>query len=166
MFELKRLTPEGVEIALRKVERYRLLNEPWQAESICLDILELDPDHQEALVSLILSITDQFKAEEGKRKKEALELIPRLRSEYQREYYSGIIWERRATTLLARRSPGFGPVAYQHLRRAMKCYERAEQLETPGDDPAIVRWNSCARMIMRHKEIRPAAEETREVFLE
>ena len=166
MFELKRLTPEGVDFALQKVERYRLLNEPWQAESICLDILEVDPEHQEALVSLILSIADQFKAEEGKRMKEARDLIPRLASEYQREYYSGIIWERRATTLLQRRSPGHGPVAYQRLRKAMGCYERAERLQSAGDDSAIVRWNSCARLIMRHKEVRPAPEEKREVFLE
>lgn len=166
MFELKRLSPEGVEAALQKVERYRLLNEPWQAESICRDILELDSGNQEALISLILAITDQFKAEEGRRMKEARELLPRLESEYQQEYYTGIIWERRATKLLQRRSPGHGPVAYQRLRKAMECYERAIELRPKRDDSAIVRWNSCARMIMRHREVRPAPEQTQEVFLE
>jgi len=36
------------------------INEPEEAESICLDILEVDADNQEVLVMLLLAITDQF----------------------------------------------------------------------------------------------------------
>ena len=35
-FQLKTLSPEAVPRALAKAERYRLLNEPGEAESICL----------------------------------------------------------------------------------------------------------------------------------
>ena len=60
MFELKTLSPEGVPAALEKALRYRMLNEPEQAESICEDVLRLEPDNQEALVMLILALTDRF----------------------------------------------------------------------------------------------------------
>jgi len=42
MYELKRLTKEAVPRALEKAERYRLLNEPTEAESICQDILRVE----------------------------------------------------------------------------------------------------------------------------
>ena len=60
MYEIKPIHREAVPAALEKAKHYRLLNAPADAESICLDILEIDPDHQEALVVLILSLTDQF----------------------------------------------------------------------------------------------------------
>ena len=46
MFEFKRITPEAVPAALSKAERYRLLNEPREAESICRDVLLVDPENQ------------------------------------------------------------------------------------------------------------------------
>ncbi len=60
MIGLKTLTPEAVPSALEMAKRYRLLNEPDEAESICLDILAVDPDHQEALITLLLALTDKF----------------------------------------------------------------------------------------------------------
>ena len=45
MTTLKRISPTGVERALEKAERYRLLNEPWDAESICEDILDIEPQN-------------------------------------------------------------------------------------------------------------------------
>jgi len=60
MFELKPISSAGVPRAIAKAERYRLLNEPEEAESICLDILRVDADNQEVLVMLLLAITDQF----------------------------------------------------------------------------------------------------------
>ena len=57
---LKPITHEGIPSALQKAERYRLLNDSAAAESICLDVLDVDPGNQEALVSLLLAITDQF----------------------------------------------------------------------------------------------------------
>jgi hypothetical protein len=50
MYELKPLSREAIPAALEKAYRYRLLNEPLEAESICRDILEADPENQEATV--------------------------------------------------------------------------------------------------------------------
>ena len=54
MFKLKPLHPNAVPAALAKAERYRLLNEPLEAESICRDILRLEPDNHAALVVWVL----------------------------------------------------------------------------------------------------------------
>src|ERR1700742_1184834 len=104
--ELKPITHEGIPAALQKAERYRLLNESSAAESICLDVLEIDPANQEALVSLLLSITDQFADEPSDGLHRARGVLPRLTDEYERVYYSGIICERRARALLHRGSLG------------------------------------------------------------
>jgi len=154
--ELKRLSPEAVPAALAKVERYRLLNEPWLAESICLDILEVEPDQQEALVNLILARTDQFGGQRGATPAEARELLPRLKGEYERAYYAGIICERQAGVHLQRNGPGDGALAYDWLRQAMAWYETAEPLRPGGNDSAILRWNTCVRTIQRHPQVRPA----------
>jgi hypothetical protein len=166
MFELKKLTPEGIAAALKKVERYRLLNEPWEAESICLDILETEPDNQDALVQLLLSLTDQFKSARGATVKDARALLPRLKSDYHRAYYAGIICERQAAVHLERNATGDGPIAYDWLRQAMTHYDRAEALRPPGNDDAILRWNTCARAILRHPHVQPATEHAHPVMLE
>jgi hypothetical protein len=41
----------------------------------------------------------------------------------------------------------------------MEHYERAEELRPPGNDEAILRWNTCARIIMRNPEIRPRPQD-------
>lgn len=155
MFELKRLSKEGVDAALAKVERYRLLNEPWEAESICLDVLAVEPENQRALVMLLLARTDQLGTERGATVEDARALLPRLKSDYERAYYSGIIAERRARAFLGRAQAGSGTVAYQWFRQAMDHYEEAERLRPPGNDNALLRWNTCARAIMRHPNVRP-----------
>ena len=58
--KLKSISPEGVDAALSKAELYRFLNEPEEAESICQDVLVIQPGHQLALRLLGLAITDQF----------------------------------------------------------------------------------------------------------
>jgi hypothetical protein len=166
MFQLKKLTREGIAAALRKVERDRLLNEPWEAESICLDILETDTENQEALIQLLLSLTDQFKSARGATYQEARALLPRIRSDYQRAYYAGIICERQAAVHLERNATGDGPIAYDWLRQAMDWYDKAEPLRPAGNDDAILRWNTCARAIMRHPYVRPAQETLHPVMLE
>ena len=60
MAELKQLHKDAIPAALEKAERYRLLNEPGEAESICLDILAVDPDNQRAIITLLLAFTDRF----------------------------------------------------------------------------------------------------------
>jgi len=79
MLELKPLSKEGIAGALARVERYRLLNEPEQAESICQDILRCDADNQEALISLLLAITDQFSGGEGPRAQQTEDSLVALR---------------------------------------------------------------------------------------
>ena len=153
MYTLKPLSRDGIPAALRKAERYRLLNDPWEAESICRDVLAVDADNQDALIILILGLTDQFAAEGGE-VEAARALLPRLKGEYRRAYYAGIISERRAKKLLQLRPPGTDPIVYEGLREAMAFYEEAERLRPPGEDDPLLRWNSCARILMKHEQVR------------
>jgi hypothetical protein len=165
MFELKRITREAIPGALAKAERYRLLNEPEEAESICLDILEVEPDNQPALITLLLSLTDQFRGGRPECVSEAEAVLPRLAGEYERLYYAGIIWERRGTARLDRGGVGSAQVVYPWLRKAMAYYERAEAIRPPGNDDAILRWNTCARLCEWHR-LRPEAEPSFEPTLD
>lgn len=157
MFELKPLDPEAVPRAMTKAERYRLLGEPEEAESICLDILAIEPDNQQALVALLLSLTDQFHNDCADCYNRAQAILPRLESEYHRCYYAGIICERRGSAMLEQGSPGSGSMAYIWLQQAMEQYERAEAIRPAQNDDAVLRWNSCARIIMKH-DLKPLME--------
>ena len=163
-FELKTLSPEAVPRALAKAERYRLLNEPGEAESICLDALEADPDNQEALVMLLLALTEQFDHHTAG-VADAWRTVARLRDDYERTYFTGIIYERRAKALVQHGTPRAGPRAYEWLREAMTWYEKAETIRPTGNDDARLRWNACARLIMRDHHLVPAAEEPHEPIL-
>jgi hypothetical protein len=156
--QLKPITHEGIPAALQKAERYRLLNDSSAAESICLDILEVDPTNQQALVSLLLSITDQFGEEMADGVRRAREVLPRLTDEYKRDYYAGIICERRARAQLHRGALGSADVAAEWFRQAMAWYEKAEKIRPAGDDEAILRWNTCVRMLGRHEPARVVRE--------
>ncbi len=164
MFELKPISPAAVPVALEKAERYRLLNEPWQAESICRDILRVEPEHDLALVMLLLSLTDQFG--KGVTAAQAREVQAQLKGGYERAYYAGIISERWAEALIRKGSPGVGFTAYETLRDAMEHYERAEALRPDGNDDSILRWNTCARILMRNRDLRPRGAEVFEPALE
>src|SRR4029078_1998301 len=119
LMQLKPITREGIPAALQKAERYRLLNDSSAAESICLDVLEIDPDNQEAIVSLLLAITDPFTEEMGDGVRRAREVLPRITDAYERAYYAGIICERRARAQLHRGSPGSGEVASARVRERL-----------------------------------------------
>ena len=149
--QLKPITREGIAAALQKAERYRLLNDSSAAESICLDILEIDAGNQAALVTLLLSITDQFGEELADGVRRAREVLPRLENEYKRAYYAGIIAERRAKAQLHRGALGSAEVAAEWFREAMRWYEQAEALRPAGNDESILRWNTCVRMLGRHE---------------
>lgn len=151
---------------MEKALRYRLLNEPREAESICRDILQVDPTNHEALVTLILALTDQLATKSGRCADEARALLSRLQDEYEEAYYAGIICERRASAQLGRRNPGSGFIAHDLLREAMDCYERAEKTRPSGNDDAILRWNTCARFIMEEEHIRPKPDDDFESVLE
>lgn len=152
-FDLKSISAESIPKALEKAERYRLLNEPSLAESICLDILTISPSHQQALISLLLARTDQFGY--GATMKSAEEMLPRIEGAYERAYYAGLIWERQGHAHLRQRGHFSNANSYHALREAMKNYEHAATLRTHGNDDAILRWNSCARVLMHNPEIRP-----------
>ena len=159
-FEPKPISKEGVPAALEKAKRYRLLNEPPAAESICLDVLAVDPEHQEALVMLLLAITDQFDDEHSAGVRRAREVLSRVRDEYRRNYYGGIICERYAMAQLRHGVPRAGESAYAWLRDAMGWYEKAEAMRPTGNDESILRWNTCARTLARNPTLTPPSVET------
>jgi hypothetical protein len=165
MFELKLLSKEAIPAALEKAVRYRLLNEPAEAESICHDVLRIDPENQHALVTLLLALTDRFDKGYAVGVMHARDVLPRLRDEYERAYYAGIISERQAKSQLHRGNPGSQSTAYEFLREAMTHYETAEGIRPPGNDDALLRWNACARMIMGNK-LTAQVEERVELQLE
>lgn len=164
MFDLKPISREAIPEALAKVERYRLLNEPWQAESICLDVLAIDPGNQHAITMLLLTLTDQFG--KGVTVARAREALAKIDNDYERAYYSGIISERWAEALIRQGAPGAGFSAYEALRDAMGHYERAETIRPHGNDEALLRWNTCARILMRNRELRPRGAEAFEPAFE
>ncbi len=162
---LKPLSAAAVARSIEKAERYRLINQPWAAESICLDVLATDPGNQRALHVLVLALTDQFTGESDGLARRAHEALAGVTSEYERAYYGGMILERRATAKLASGVPGAGFIAYEHVRKAMALYEQAERLKPAGNDDAILRWNSCVRLLERRPELRPAPVENETVVM-
>jgi tetratricopeptide (TPR) repeat protein len=167
MFDLKPISREAIPKALHKAERYRLLNEPEEAESICLDVLAVDPDNQDALVKLLLALTDQFRTDEAATcHLRTRELLPRLRKEYEHHYYAGIVCERRASAQFDHGGPGAEASAYALLREAMAWYEQAEAVRPPENDDALLRWNTCARMIQKHHLVAAEVEDYEPALLE
>ena len=156
-FELKSISVQSIPEALAKVERYRLLNEPKLAESICLDILEVVPDHQQALISLLLARTDQFQLQVPPNA--AQEVLAKIKGDYEQAYYAGLIWERVGHARIREGSTGRGASAHHALQEAMTHYERAIDLASSGNDDAILRWNTCARVIMQNPEVCPLPDE-------
>jgi hypothetical protein len=162
MRELKPLSRDAVDAALAKAERYRFLNEPSEAESICLDILAVDPTNQPALITLLLALTDQFGGIPDAHRR-ARATLAALESEYDKAYYAGIIAERRGKAQLAHGGPGSSVGAYEWIAEAMRHFERAEWLRPSGNDDARLRWNACARLLDRHPHLRPSVDDRREI---
>ncbi len=146
MFELKPLHQEAIPAALEKANRYRLLNEPGAAESIYLDILAIEPDNQDALINIVLAMSDRFGKDYAVGDARVTEYLMRIRGDYERTYYTGIMYERRAKAILGKNGVG----AYEMFRQAMDCFETAEAMRPVGNDDAILRWNGCARIITRN----------------
>ena len=157
MIELKRIKPETISRAMAKAERYRLLNEPRESISICRDVLGVDPNHQEAIVTLLLSITDLFPSCDLQHPQEAESLVERLDDDYRRVYYDGVIAERWAKSKWKRHAPSH--IVHEHLINAMSKYEQAASLSAADNDDALMRWNTCARLLNEHPEIQARADE-------
>jgi hypothetical protein len=164
MTDLKPISRDSIPHALEKVERYRLLNEPAEAESICRDILRADPGNPRALVLLLLTLTDQFSGSRGARVNEAREILGRLEGEYERAYYEGIICERQGKALL-RGALDSEVSSHGWIQQAMRAYERAEPIRPAGNDDAILRWNACARLL-RDRKLGPRPEDAVELPIE
>jgi hypothetical protein len=152
MFELKKLSAAAIPAALAKAERYRLLNEPEQSQSICEDVLRADPDNQPAIVTFILALTDEFPRGRAGAAMRAMDLVSRLDGEYERWYYGGLVAERRGRSLLDQPGPGSSAAA-EWLREAMDAYERADALRQSDNDEARLRWNACARVFNARPEL-------------
>jgi hypothetical protein len=166
MFELKPLEPEAVPAALGKAEHYRLLSEPEEAESICTDVLEVEPTNQRALIVLLLARTDQLEHGIPHMLERAREVLPRLEGDYERAYYGGLICERQAKALLRRRGKRSGYIAYQWFHRALELYQEAMEARPSDTAEATLRWNTCVRIIERHPHCVPPHEERAELGLE
>ena len=148
-FKLMPVAPEAISGALDKAERYRFLNQPWQAESICRDVLAINPTNQAALVLLVLSLTDQF--DQGISAKAAIQIVENLQSEYQQAYYFGIVHEREAIALFRQHlSRGSGREVYKLFQDAMEWYRKAQAIRPANDDDAVLRWNACVRFLQRN----------------
>ena len=166
MSELKSLSKEAIPAALEKAMRYRLLNEPGEAESICLDILKTDPQNQEAIICLLLAVTDRFEKGYGVSDTEARQLLGRIKGEYERAYYNGIVAERRAKVKLAQNTFDCRFQAFDLFHDAMEWFEKAEKIRPAGNDDALLRWNTCVRMIERNKLVQRDKEDRVEYAIE
>ena len=165
MYELKPLSHAAIPAALAKAERYRLLNEPDQSQSICEDVLRADPGNQAALVMLILALTDEFGRHHARSAARAEGLVGTLTSEYERHYYGGLVAERRARALLDHPGPG-ARAAVEWLEDAMRAYEQADNVRPPDNDDARLRWNACARTLNTRPDLLDRDDERQAVTSE
>jgi hypothetical protein len=163
---LKPITREGVAAALQKAHRYRVLNDPEAAESICLDVLSVEPANVDALVMHVLTITDQFVHGHGEDLKRAEDAVARLEDPYKNHYYRGVLCERWANGILNRAAPRAGEMAHEWIERALDQFGRAESLRPAGNDEVILRWNTCIRLLDRHPEVKPPEPDDWEPSLE
>lgn len=147
-FNLKSISKNSIDGAISKVELYRFLNEPGEAESICRDILAVDPENQVALRLLGLAITDQFIGGSSDRYGEAETIFQSLTDRYEQLYYTGLLHERRAKAQL--RAGRSGRTLLELFEEAMRCFEAAEKIRPEGNDDAILRWNRCVRLLQSH----------------
>ena len=166
MSKLKSISKEAIPKAFERAERYRLMNEPSVSESICIDILEVEPDNQEALVTLLLSLSEQFNERLMPGYKKTLEILDQITGEYNRAFYEGIICERRGMAHFQKGSYGSGWQTHVWLDKAMNAYEKAISLRPAGNDDAILRWNNCYRTMARYPEIVPPPQDDDEQMLE
>lgn len=166
MLDLKPLSIESIPQALSKAKQYRWLNQPWQTESICRDILLVEPENQIAILNLILSITDQFGTDRSPSEANAKELCKQLNEEYKQKYYRGLISERLGNAALKRVTPRAKYIAFEHYRAAMSYYEEAESIRPADNQESVLRWNACIRAIKEYKLEAAPSEEGVQPFLD
>jgi hypothetical protein len=143
--KLKTISKSGIPEAISKATLYRYLNEPEETESICHDILAADPDNQVALRMLGAAITDQFTGHPSDRYAEAESMFQRLSDAYERHYYTGLVYERRAKAQMRIGRPP--QVLVGLFKQAMQHFAEAESIRPPENDDAVLRWNRCVRLL-------------------
>lgn len=156
--QLKTISTSGIAEALAKAKHYRYLNQAEEAESICRDIIAVDPENQLALRQLGLAITDQFTGATTDRHQEAQSCFEKLTSPYERSYYLGILYERRAKAQM--RAGHLAHSLIASFEKAMQCFEEAEKIRPQGNDDSLLRWNRCLRLLQSIPELSREQEST------
>lgn len=163
--ELKKLPKGEVSTALAMAQSCRDVSEPEEAASICLDVLQMDPGNQDALVLLLLARTDLLERGAPGGVDRAREPLSNLDSEYHREYYSGIICERQARYLLGSRGRHTSFVAWDWFQYALDHFETAARLAPERVEPPL-RFNACVRLIEDNRHCVPSPDEKEEHGIE
>jgi len=155
MYELKRLSSRtNLVDALERAKHYRDLNQPEEAESICRDVLDVEPEHAGALKTLGLALTDQFPRAWRDLFDEAQRVFARLPSAFERVYYDGVAWERLGKAQLDARQTANAAHAFEH---ALARYGEALAIDPDATDP-VLRWNRCVRVLQKHPDLMTAVE--------
>lgn len=165
MKRLKKISKAAVPSGLEMAHRYRMLNEPSEAESICRDVLEIDPNNYDAQVTLLLSLSDQF-SQRMSVFEEAQSLVDALKKPYDRNYYSGVLCERRARAHTQQVSMGSGYVAYDWYQQALQYFDKAAKGRPKGNDKAYFRWNAVIRALKRNHALKPYPQNLEPQMLE
>jgi tetratricopeptide (TPR) repeat protein len=149
-YELKPLTERDLSAAIELAKHYRALNQPDEAESICRDVIAVAPDDEDAWRTLGLALTDRFPSAWMTLFDEACSAFARLRSEYERVYYTGIAWERYAKAQVA---AGRAQNAIHAFEQALERFETAERVGPKDEPKAILRYNCCIRALTSHPDL-------------
>lgn len=155
-YDLKKIRLEAAPAAVAKAEKYRDLNQPAEAESICRDVLIASPADPAALRTLGLALTDQFEGQGKGRHAEAMAVFAKLPDAYERAFYSGLACERQGRAQLKAGRPLRSCLPL--FEKALALYQQAEAIRPAGNDDALLRWNSVVRTLRAHPEF---AEEDR-----
>jgi tetratricopeptide (TPR) repeat protein len=154
VYALKKLLPGSIEAALAKAAHYRDLNQPEEAESICRDILDVEPDNQSAWRTYVLALTDRLQTRDIGLLEDALAAIAKLKDEYDRAYYAGIAWERAGKGHLDKREAHSALASFEH---ALALFAEAEKLRPTSPDP-LLRWNRCVRILESNAALKAAID--------
>ena len=129
-----------------------------ETESICLDILELDPNHRSTLDLLLRCRIELLKKGLPQSVARAQELIPQLDSDFDQAFYSGMIREAQARYLLEKRGRATSGVAYSWFRHAMDDFAAASNLDAGRVEPKL-HWNACLRTLENNPQCVPPPED-------
>ena len=159
MPDLKPLPKGSIPEALEKANHYRLLNEARIAESICLDILAVDPENQDALLMVVLATSDLLERRKNEGVRQARQHIEQLKDKYQRAYYNGLVCERRGLAVLRAAQHFYLHYAYDWFTEALEHYAEAEKLRPKGNDDVILRWNTICRIFEAYPDLGPLVDD-------